>query len=477
MDPIIGEFTITSGNDPATFHTSFARAINLDEGYELALKSIYHGPVNNLVFPTFILRSEETYGSPMETYQLIRLNTERFYEAPSDVLLEMHKQLIPKLDLHEIPTLFEKNGYMTLTMPKGLWLKVNERMFLNSVFKYTTYPSRQKRTTEDNEKKLTEHEKYINDLDAAQAANKYTLEAIETDIAPLTTSLKTYDLKEIADTVDVLKRRTRLLNTAKTKTKTSIEGLEKNVKTLMEIDQELVFKKGFDKHLEETKIPVKVNELTEKLFRLTAKIDEQTLEDDLEAANIAIEAIKEQYALFDTKVTDNISEITRLDRSLTNGMETIKHQISEINNHLSDGESIEYSIDTSQIGSSEHKWLEVTTLAVSTTPIVRTKMAFLYASPVENSLINNRLSRMLTPIPITSKRGYNYVEFAQPLYRKIDVRNFMDISFEIIDLHKNKVKFQLFGDDLATDEKGNPIREYPTILNLHIRRPIKGINQ
>ena len=58
MDPIIGEFTITSGSDPAIFHTTFARAINLDEGYELGLKSIYHGPVNNLVFPKFILRSE-----------------------------------------------------------------------------------------------------------------------------------------------------------------------------------------------------------------------------------------------------------------------------------------------------------------------------------------------------------------------------------------------------------------------------------
>ena len=48
----------------------------------------------------------------------------------------------------------------------------------------------------------------------------------------------------------------------------------------------------------------------------------------------------------------------------------------------------------------------------------------------------------------------------------------MDISFEIIDLHRNKVNFQLYGDDLAKDENGIPIREYPTILNLHIRRAI-----
>ena len=74
---------------------------------------------------------------------------------------------------------------------------------------------------------------------------------------------------------------------------------------------------------------------------------------------------------------------------------------------------------------------------------------------------------MLTPIPVTSKQGYNYVEFAQPLYRKISVRQFMDISFEILDKNGKKVAFNLYGDDLDQEN-----REYPTILNLHIRRAI-----
>ena len=74
---------------------------------------------------------------------------------------------------------------------------------------------------------------------------------------------------------------------------------------------------------------------------------------------------------------------------------------------------------------------------------------------------------MLTPIPVTSKQGYNYVEFTQPLYRKISVRHFMDISFEILDKNGKKVEFNLYGDDLDQEN-----REYPTILNLHIRRAI-----
>ena len=449
MDPIIGEFTITSERDPAAFHTSFARAINLDEGYELALKSIYHGPVNNLVFPTFALRTEETYGKPLQTYETLSLNTERFYEAPSDVLLEMHKLLTAKLELHEMPTLFEKNGYMTLTMQRGTWLKVNERMFLNSVFKYTTYQSRKKRETkpyelnEYNFKKMWETVKHVKYRYLHRNKNK---------------------LKEEEEEEEEKKKMEALIN-----------GLETSIESLKDKDEEVSKKltpEGFKSQLEATDIPNDITELTQKLFILSQKFDDQTFEADIEEVNRLIESIKEKYDDVDSKVERNTSAITRLDRSLTDGMKTIELKISEINSHLSGDESIEYSIDTSQIGSSEHKWLEVTTLAVSTTPIVRTKMAFLYASPVENSLINNHLSRLLTPIPITSKRGYNYVEFAQPLYRKISVRNFMDISFEIIDLHRNKVNFQLYGDDLAKDENGIPIREYPTILNLHIRRAI-----
>ena len=126
-----------------------------------------------------------------------------------------------------------------------------------------------------------------------------------------------------------------------------------------------------------------------------------------------------------------------------------------------------YSIDTSQMVTRQKQRLQVTEISVSMKAIEKTILAFLYASPVENSLINDKESRMLTPIPVTSKKGYNYVEFAQPLYRKISVRQFMDISFEILDKNGKKVEFNLYGDDLDQEN-----REYPTILNLHIRQAI-----
>ena len=58
MDPIVGEFTITSGDDPSDFHTTFPRAIKLEDGYEIALKSISHGPVNNLTYSKVVFSSK-----------------------------------------------------------------------------------------------------------------------------------------------------------------------------------------------------------------------------------------------------------------------------------------------------------------------------------------------------------------------------------------------------------------------------------
>ena len=55
MDPIIGDFTLTSVRPddqiqiPAVITTTFPRAIKQHEGFEIALKSIAHAPVKNLV--------------------------------------------------------------------------------------------------------------------------------------------------------------------------------------------------------------------------------------------------------------------------------------------------------------------------------------------------------------------------------------------------------------------------------------------
>ena len=426
MDSIIGEFTITSGSDPAIFHTSFPRAVNLDEGYELGLKSIYHGPVNNLVFPKFILRSKGAGG----LYHMLKLNAKRFYPAPSDVLLEMHKLILPILKAHEMPTLFEKNGYLTLNMEEGMWIEVYEEMFLNSVFKYTLYD-------EENRKKRKIEMTNFEDVNKSMAA---------------------------------LQKRVNYLDTKK---RERIEVVERDILKLEKIDKELAdaYSDTFKDHIKKSS---KMEKLTRDLFVITKKIDEKTseveFEENMKKIDQTIAEIKDDYENFEKKVKRNVDDIASLNRSLTTGLGSIKLEISSIKNHISgDMAGIEYSTDTSQIATNPktRERLLVSTLAVSMTPIVRTKLAFLYASPVENSLINNKESRMLTPIPVLSKQGYNYIEFAQPLYRKISVRQFMDISFEILDKNGKKVDFNLYGDDLDQEN-----REYPTILNLHMRRAI-----
>ena len=67
--------------------------------------------------------------------------------------------------------------------------------------------------------------------------------------------------------------------------------------------------------------------------------------------------------------------------------------------------------------------------------------AFIYASIVENSYINNNLSRLLTIIPLGDRRGWNFHEFQNPNYIPIAVREFSKIAIEIFDIDGNHVKF------------------------------------
>ena len=85
---------------------------------------------------------------------------------------------------------------------------------------------------------------------------------------------------------------------------------------------------------------------------------------------------------------------------------------------------------------------------------------FLYSSIVGNSIIDQKQSRILAIIPMSSKDGYNYHEFMSPVYNPLSVHSFSQASF------------------VLTDEKGNglPMRadrngevQYPTILVLHMR--------
>ena len=168
------------------------------------------------------------------------------------------------------------------------------------------------------------------------------------------------------------------------------------------------------------------------------------------------------------EVTNMETKIDSMDRKIDQ-FTLVLERMNEIITADKEPDGSTYSIDKSQMASRNRENLLVTEVSIPITPIVKTDLAFLYCSIVENSLVNNEETRVLTTISITSRRGYNYFQFAQPIYRSISVRQFMDISFHILDVNKYYMNFNLFGDDV---DKVN--RKYPTILKLHIRRSIKG---
>ena len=79
---------------------------------------------------------------------------------------------------------------------------------------------------------------------------------------------------------------------------------------------------------------------------------------------------------------------------------------------------------------------------------------FLYASIIENSYINGRLSRMLGVIPLNCNSGWSFHEFNYPNYVPITVKEFSNITLEIRDLDGQYIKF-------------NP--SYKTVISLSIR--------
>ena len=428
MDSIIGEFTITSSSDPAIFHTTFARSVNLDEGYELGLKSIYHGPVKNLVYNKFNLYNKNSV-KEMEL-------APRFYRAPSDILLGIHQAIA---SVAPVPLLYEKDGQMKMTMEGDHWIEVNEAMFLNQNFKYALYdPETQPEKRKKKNKKTIEQGPF---------------ESIREKIDKLKNIMLGKDLEAgIRESVDYLEAK--------------VTNLEENITTLKNLGE---WKKSPETKAKYIKIFEKVNDLViqfNALFDSIGAGDQRDFQGKALKMSNSIHDIERMVLDLETSIAaDNTST------SAIEGHVVILKKAYDQTNYFLEGltpvPEKTYSIDTSQMVTRQKQLLQVTEISVSMKHVEKTILAFLYASPVENSLINNKESRMLTPIPVTSKKGYNYVEFAQPLYRRISVRHFMDISFEILDKNGKKVEFNLYGDDLDQEN-----REYPTILNLHIRRAI-----
>ena len=441
MDSIIGEFTIISGSDPSTFHTTFARSVRLEEGYQLGIKSLYHGPVKNLVYTKFTLHSTNT-SKELEL-------TPRFYRAPSDILLDIHQALanvgIP------VPLLFEKDGQMKMKMPEGFWIEVNEAMFLNQNFKYVLHePSTVSRRSERTRKRKPVRPPQLK-TDALDSIKEKiaNIELIVTGDGSLDTGLQN-GFMFIKAQVDVL---------------------EVNIETLSNLD---VWKQPGETKKLFNEISDKLEDLNDDFDELSrTRVDKDVFEGKYKNISDNILVINRKVKEVEKTIVDNAESINTLQGQvvfLTSAYDKATYAMEELDKSIKRGEEPDrdhkYSIDTSQMASRRKQRLHVSEISVSMKPVEKTILAFLYASPVENSLINDKESRLLAPFPVNSKNGYSYVEFAQPIYRDISVRQFMDISFYILDSNGKKIDFNLYGDDIDQEH-----REYPTILNLHIRRP------
>jgi hypothetical protein len=70
-----------------------------------------------------------------------------------------------------------------------------------------------------------------------------------------------------------------------------------------------------------------------------------------------------------------------------------------------------------------------------------TNPGFLYASIIENSYINGRLSRLLSVIPLSNGKEGGYHHFAYPNFVPITVKEFSDIVFEVRNMNGEYLKF------------------------------------
>lgn len=454
MDPIIGEFTITSGDDPASFKTTFPRSVKLDEGFEIALKSISHGPANNLVHFKIELCS-------VNTSKTLDLDQNRFYEAPSDILLEVHRVINAerraarlarppsKLASMLSPILYEKNNYLTLKLPEGYFIKINENMFLNRVFKYKLYEF----ATQSRKRKIgkaTENNKLDKVLRTSLAVKNAVL-SLEGDTKEMIKLLESLE-----DRVIAIDRKGAYLTNMYKKRYPEIKSVIENdesQKQFSEINKEIfdLYSKTAAGTADIALFKTKMSSIGDLLTSIESKY--WTLEEEMKnKVNNEEEVIEQLHQKVDQGFNGMNIKVTAIAEYLTRNKEPDSEQL--------------YAVDTNnrQITVSQNRILSVSEISTTMVPIIRTDLAFLYSSIIENSLIDARQSRLLTTIPITSKRGYNYFQFVNPIYKLISVRQFMEISFKILDKKGQPFQFNLYGDDANS---GNP--QYNTILNLHIR--------
>lgn len=507
MDPIIGDFTLTSKTarnppnadyeNPAIISTTFPRAIKQNEGYEISLKSIAHAPVKNLVRSEFDLIvwsfKDITARSSSKTYYL----PSRFYESQADLLMEIYR-ILGALDDPPSMILYEKDGETTLKFTDSHSIDIHSDIFLNRPFKYKRFEdsvmktvSRKKRSLEldddsthkkrsittsklklmDRVKKLEESEDRLKRLEE-------TMETLDKIWTPMMGFYSTIDLNDITNAYRVWKTQSVALikwQSDKIKHEKVLINNNEKIRDFEEKLDTLPSLVAIDK--EEIKIELdrfnkKIRFFEEKLDTLPAlvakssaidkgriNIELDQLKSSITQVIVRANQLQEAYDLaldrLETKIDKNHRDMTTVVNVLT---KQLGHDSSQL-----------MATDTSNFVSTKDKAIvRAKEVTVSSNPIVTTRLGFLYCNVIENSLINNKESRLLCIFPIISKRGYSFYEVREAIYKPISVLQFSTITFTILDSEGDLVEFSLEGDQLTN--KGDRKRKYPTLLNLHIRQ-------
>ena len=77
-------------------------------------------------------------------------------------------------------------------------------------------------------------------------------------------------------------------------------------------------------------------------------------------------------------------------------------------------------------------------------------ICFIYLNIVQFSFLNGKRSRLLCVCPIESRKGYSYIEFANPTYIPIEVQEFSNITLTIRDIHGQLLELDNSFDTVAT---------------------------
>ena len=506
MNKLIGDFTLTSGEDPAILETTFPRAVNIDDGLEIGVKGLGFGPIKNLLYPSIELC--QVKGENVKKWNLVL--ADRFYESQADILLEVQrviKDAFKEEHLKEspFPILREKNEEITMKFTQNekyeYYLNFKEDMFLNRAFKFKPYLPKQKKNLKRSlgpSKRAVGKKKKIDDLDKSIKAVDDKLRNLYRDVAllakkvdpryrdiflsygyymdrsdqmiPVPNHLKIIDrANKFSERIESVER--YLVNTNATldnvmQLDTKVSNINLDVKKLLEI-------KGKVENLQN-----EVKKLDEIKKLIDSKVDKSILEMRTHKMEMSLKSVEAKISSEVSDAKDDIDEkiakaneendykLSRVQRSVDDGYQSIALAIQKLASKMGYDEEQIIAADTSNFSTKTKRQLSVIEVTVSTRILPNVQMAFVYGDMIERSLINNKETRMLTTVPLRCQRGYNYYEFQNPVYKAIRVLKFDKLYFYILDKNGKLMKFNLYGD--GSDDT----KEFPTILNLHIRKAI-----